>query len=299
MKAKKDVSLIINPRAGASHSNEYAVSINSLLTERGYNTNTYFTEFQGHATQLAKELSSKSDFIVCCGGDGTLNETVCGIIESGLNIPLGYIPAGTTNDFAKTLKLSKNLTDAVNTITEENAVSLDIGFIDDKKPFVYVASFGLFANVSYDTPQETKNKYGHAAYIIDGIKSLSDIKSHKAKITADGTVYEGSFIFGSVTNSLSLGGIMNFKASDVTLNDGKFELLLIKTPESITQIGNIVVSMINQQFNAKEIFFTHASEILFEFESPVAFTSDGEYAGTYEKIKTTNSKGRLSLYIKK
>ncbi len=299
LKAKKDVSLIINPRAGSSHSKEYAVSITSLLSERGYNTSTYFTESQGHATQLAKELSSKSDFIVCCGGDGTLNETVCGIIESGSDIPLGYIPAGTTNDFAKTLKLSKNLTDAVNIITEENAVSLDVGFINEQKPFVYVASFGLFASVSYATAQESKNKYGHAAYIIDGIKSLSDIKTHKAKVTADGIVYEGSFIFGSVTNSLSLGGVMNFKASDVTLNDGKFELLLIKTPESIPQIGNIVVSMINQQFNAKEIIFTHASEILFEFESPTAFTSDGEYAGTYEKIKITNSKGKLRLYTKK
>lgn len=299
MKAKKSISLIINPNAGSAQMKGQSSTIASLLSERGYNTSVYFTERRGHASQLAKELSETSDFIVCCGGDGTLNETVCGIIESGRDIPLGYIPSGTTNDFAKTVKLTKNLTDAVNIITEENAVALDIGMLNENKPFVYVASFGLFTSSSYGTSQESKNKFGHAAYIIDGIKSLSDIKHHKAKVTADDVVYEGDYIFGSVTNSHSLGGILNFKPSDVQLNDGKFELLLIKTPENITQLSNIIVSMLNQQFNAKEIVFTRASVITTEFESPVSLTVDGEYAGTFDKVKIENIKGKLCLYTKK
>ncbi len=301
MKAKKNITLIINPKAGAGifGTEEKALGIVSLLTERGYNTDVKFTSAQGHATQLAKEYAPNSDIIVCCGGDGTLNETVGGIIASGTDTPIGYIPAGTTNDFAKTLKIPKDITEAVNIISSEHGVSLDVGEIKCGKHFVYVASFGLFTNVTYSTPQNTKNKLGYMAYLLDGIKSLSEIKTHRAKITADGEVYEGEFIFGAITNSLSIGGVMNFAPSDVVLNDGKFEVLLIKMPKTLTQLGNIAVNLLNKKYSSSDVTFTHASEITTEFEQPTALTFDGEYAGTFDNVHINNLKGRFTLYVKK
>ena len=301
LKAKKNITLIINPKAGAGTfgTEEKALGIVSLLTERGYDTDVKFTSAQGHATELAKEYAAKSDIIVCCGGDGTLNETVGGIIASGENTPIGYIPAGTTNDFAKTLKIPKDITEAVNIISAEHGVSLDVGEIKDGKRFVYVASFGLFTNVTYSTSQNTKNKLGYMAYVLDGIKSLSDIKTHRAKITADGEVYEGEFIFGAITNSLSIGGVMNFAPADVVLNDGKFEVLLIKMPKTLTQLGNIAVNLLNKKYNSSDVIFTHASRIITEFEQPTPLTFDGEYAGTFDNVHINNLKGRFTLYVKK
>ncbi len=301
MKAKKNITLIINPKAGAGifGTEEKALGIVSLLAERGYDTDVKFTSAQGHATELAKEYASKSDIIVCCGGDGTLNETVGGVIASGIDTPIGYIPAGTTNDFAKTLKIPKDITEAVNIISAENGVALDAGEIKDGRHFIYVASFGLFTNVTYSTSQNTKNKLGYMAYVLDGIKSLSEIKTHRAKITADGEVYEGEFIFGAITNSLSIGGVMNFAASDVVLNDGKFEVLLIKMPKTLTQLGNIAVNLLNKKYNSSDVVFTHASEIITEFEHPTPLTFDGEYAGTFNNVHINNSKGRFTLYVKK
>lgn len=301
LKAKKNITLIINPKAGAGvfGSEEKALSIVSLFSERGYNTDLKFTTSQGHAVSLARECAKNSDMIVCCGGDGTLNETVRGIVQSGTDTPIGYIPAGTTNDFAKTLKLPKDITEAVNVISAEHAVSLDLGETADGKHFVYVASFGLFTHVTYSTSQSTKNKLGYMAYVLDGIKSLSEIKTHRAKITADGEVYEGEFIFGAITNSHSIGGVMNFNPSDVILNDGKFELLLIKMPKTIAHLGNIAVNLINKKYNSSDVIFLHASEIITEFEHPVPLTFDGEYAGTFDSIHIKNSKGRFTLYVKK
>ena len=301
LKAKKNITLIINPKAGAGAfgTEEKALGIVSLLTERGYDTNVKFTSSQGHAIELAKENAASSDIVVCCGGDGTLNETVQGIIASGEDTPIGYIPAGTTNDFAKTLKLPKDITEAVNIISAEQGVRLDVGETDNGKRFIYVASFGIFTHVTYTTSQNTKNKLGYMAYILDGIRSLSEIKSHRAKITADGVVYEGEYIFGAITNSLSIGGVMNFKPSDVVLNDGKFELLLIKMPKTLTQLGNIAVNLINQKYSSNEVVFVHASEIITEFEQPTPLTFDGEYAGTFSDIHIKNSKGRFTLYVKK
>lgn len=301
LKAKKNISLIINPKSGAGTfgTEEKALRVVSLLSERGYNTDLHFTHSQGHAISLAKEYADKSDIIVCCGGDGTLSETVQGVILSGTDTPIGYIPAGTTNDFAKTLKIPKDITEAVNIISAEQTVSLDIGETDTEKQFIYVASFGLFTHVTYSTSQSTKNKLGYMAYVIDGIKSLSEIKTHRARVTADGEVYEGEFIFGAITNSLSIGGVMNFSPSDVVLNDGKFELMLIKVPKTLAKLGNIAVNLINKKYNSDDVIFVHASEITTEFEHPTPITFDGEYAGTFENIHIKNSKGKFSLYVKR
>ncbi len=301
LKAKKNITLIINPKAGAGvfGNDEKALRIVSLFSERGYDTDVKFTSSQGHAISLAKEYAKSSDVIVCCGGDGTLSETVEGVILSGTDTPVGYIPAGTTNDFAKTLKIPKDITDAVNVISAEQGACFDIGKTSEGGYFVYVASFGLFTNVVYSTPQSTKNKLGYMAYVLDGIKSLSEIKTHRAKITADGEVYEGEFIFGAITNSLSIGGVMNFNPSDVVLNDGKFELLLIKMPKTLTQLGNIAVNLINKKYNSNDVIFVHASEIITEFENPTPLTFDGEYAGTFNNVHINNLKGRFTLYVKK
>ncbi len=298
LKAIKNAALIINPKAGKQISEEKANEISSLLKERGYKTDVYFTEHRSHASEISQNCAADYDVIICCGGDGTLNETVSGIVNTIDPPPLGYIPTGTTNDFAKTLKLTKNLPAAANIISAEKATLLDVGLLNKEKYFTYIASFGAFTKVSYETPQSVKNKFGHLAYIMDGIKSIGEIRPHKATVTADGRIYSGDYVFGAVSNSVSIGGILNYRTNDVILDDGMFELLLIKVPKDHNDWSITAKNIFEQRFDEGGIVFTHAKKIAFEFEEDIPFTTDGEYAGTFKHIAIENLNKKLKLLVK-
>ncbi len=293
----KNISLIINPKAGHLISQQRGNRIAELLQKHSCNVRLFYTERRGHAMQIVADNAKKTDIFICCGGDGTLNETVNGVMEHAPNTPIGYIPSGTTNDFASTMKLSKNLDRAVSVITSGCLFQTDIGRIKESgRYFSYIASFGAFTSVSYQTPQETKNVFGHAAYIFDGIKSLKDIKGHRVTVYTDDGVIDGDFVFGSITNSMSVGGVMSFKKNDVCLDDGKLEVLLISMPENPQQLSDIMFQLLNQKHDGKTVRLMHSSHIRMVFDAPTSFTADGEFAGEYVDISVDNVQKALKIY---
>ncbi len=292
-----NVCLIINPKAGHAVSVEKGEKISNMLKKHGCNVECFYTAHTNHATELVEKNLGKADVFVCCGGDGTLNETVAGIMHCAADTPIGYIPSGTTNDFANTLGLPKNPEKAVEMIANGNIFRTDVGIINGThRHFTYIASFGAFANVSYETPQDVKNMLGHTAYILDGIKSIKDIKPIHARIKADDWETEGSFIYGSVTNSMSVGGMISLKKDDVVLDDGKFEVLTVSAPENVQQLGETMRMLFNRKYDGKRVNLTHSSHVEFEFDKPISFTADGEFAGEYEKISIDNIPRGLKIY---
>ena len=219
----KKLLFIMNPFAGQKKANKVLPEILMLFTEAGYDINIAMTTGPGAATRLAAERGGDVDLVVCCGGDGTLNETISGLLMAGLQVPVGYIPSGTTNDFASSLKLSHNPVQAARDIIEGQPIPYDIGKFGDRY-FSYVASFGAFTKSSYAVPQTVKNALGHTAYILGGISELSQIRNEHVRMEIDGEVVEDDFLFGAICNSTSVGGILTLPPDRVDMRDGIFVL---------------------------------------------------------------------------
>ena len=239
----KTLLFIYNPAAGKAKITSALGEVTALFQKEDWLVTLYATKAAGDATKAVQELGSSYDRIICSGGDGTLSEVVTGLIHGGLKQPLGYLPAGSTNDFSKTLRLPANLCKAAAIAAAGEPFACDMGQFNDSHIFVYVAAFGLFTNVAYETPQEIKQILGHAAYVLKGIQSLTDITSYSMTIQHDGIVEEGNFIYGMVSNSVSVGGFQGMKNHDVILDDGKFEVLLVETPTSLAQLNTIIAAL--------------------------------------------------------
>lgn len=236
------------------------------------------------------------DLIVCCGGDGTLNMTVSFFIEENCRKELAYIPAGSTNDFAYSLGLSRDADAALLSTIEGKPKKIDIGQFNGIRYFLYVAAFGAFTKVSYSTSQKAKNLLGHAAYILEGIKSLSDLKSYHMIVELEGEKIEGDFILGMVTNSLSIGGFKNLLPQDSTLDDGEFELVLVKMPRSIGALNEIAISLLGEKPEENQhIYYRKISEITLKSEEIVSWTLDGEFGGDTKVANIKNKKELLSV----
>ncbi len=296
-KAKK-ILLITNPTAGKQRAKAGVTSAADLFLEKGYITTALTTTKKGDAAEFVEEFAGQHDMVVCCGGDGTLNEIISGLMQAESRIPIGYIPAGTTNDMAKTLHLSKNIKKAVYVVLNGQPVYQDIGIFNNTDYFSYVASFGAFTKVSYATPQWMKNKFGHLAYVLDGIRSVGDIHPYRLKVTADGLEEEGEFVYGSVTNSSSVGGIIQFKREDVCLNDGQFEVLLVRNPTNPVEVRSIFYGLIHHNYNKNNVLFFHAKEISFQFEQETSWTVDGEFAGRPREVHIKNLHNAVQIIRK-
>lgn len=276
----KTLLFIYNPAAGKAKITSSLGEVTALFQKDDWLVTLYATRAAGDAVEVVQKLGGQYDRIVCSGGDGTLSEVVTGLIHGGLKQPLGYLPAGSTNDFSKTLGLPANLRRAAEVASKGHPFPCDMGQFNDSHIFVYVAAFGLFTKVSYETPQEMKQMLGHAAYILKGIRSLGDVTSYHMTITHDGIVTEGNYIYGMVSNSVSVGGFHSMKNHDVILDDGKFEVLLVETPTSLTELNTVIGAVIARTPNAKVHSF-QASRISFHCEKQVAWTLDGEYGGDH------------------
>lgn len=275
----KKVMLIVNPKAGRTTSESKAEALKKIFIRYGFLPDLYMTEYAGHATELAAKSKDKYDMVVCSGGDGTLHEVVDGLMTLDKRPVLGYLPAGTTNDFAKSLKLQKFPELAVAAMAKGKIQTVDCGEFNGKT-FVYVSSFGAFTKVSYGTPQDAKNVFGRSAYIFDGIQSVFDIRPYHARITTDDAVFEDDFIFGAVTNSLSVGGVINLPRDSVSMSDGKFEVLLIKSVENPEDLPDTLHACMDLNFDNENVIFTQSSSVKMEFKEDTPFTLDGEYAGS-------------------
>lgn len=294
----KKLLLIVNPRAGKNKSKEPLYDAIARLSEGGYLIRVAETRSRGDATRFAREMGPEYDVVACYGGDGTLNETISGLMELENRPVLGYLPAGSTNDFAATLRIPAVPYMAADIIDADTPMALDVGRHNGRY-FSYVASFGAFTKASYSAPQEIKNALGHFAYILEGIKSLDSLRPYHCRVTADEEVIEGDFIFGSVCNSTSLGGLVKLDPNRVRMDDGVFELVLLRMPKTALDLTNLLLSLKQMQYDNPGIFFRHASHVTVETEEDLPWSLDGEYAPSAPVVQIENCHGAIRLLVKK
>ena len=273
----KNLLFIYNPKSGKMLINEYIDEIIDYFSQNGYFTTAYATQSAGDARCKVEEYGENFDEIIVSGGDGTLDEVVSGALKAGIKPTIGYIPTGSTNDFAKSLNIPADIELAKNIALKGKIKDLDVGKLEGKF-FTYVAAFGSIAQVSYETDQTMKNIFGRSAYIFEGMRSISNLKSYKVKITIDGEVMEDEYIHGMVTNSVSVGGFTKIIGENVGLDDGIFELMLVKNPKSIIDLNQIIAGLSNHKEN-DFVTFKEGRSFRFETEEDLSWTLDGEYGG--------------------
>ena len=245
----KKLLFIMNPFAGQRRANRYLTDILTLFNRAGYDVTVYMTAGPGDGARMVEEKAADMDLIVCCGGDGTFNETVTGMLRAGADVPLGYIPAGSTNDFAASLRLPTNVLKAAQLIVEGKPRRYDVGQFGNRY-FTYVASFGAFTRASYATAQSVKNALGHTAYLLEGIQELSQLKNIHVRLELDGgRVIEDDFLFGAISNSTSVGGILTLDPKQVDMSDGLFELLLVRAPQDLGEVSECLRALQTQKYN--------------------------------------------------
>lgn len=271
----KKLLFILNPCAGTRKANKLLADILSVFNRADFDVHTYITQSRGDAIRVTRERASEMDLLVCCGGDGTFNETVTGILESGAATSVGYIPAGSTNDFAASLGLPTDILEAARHIVQGQPVEYDMGKFGQRY-FSYVASFGAFTRTSYTTPQNVKNALGHMAYLLEGIQEISQIKNEHVRLELDGEVIEDDFVFGAISNSTSLGGILTLDPKQVDMRDGRFEIMLVRMPRDIMELHECVLAVQKQQYNCKMITFRSARQVKITADPAMPWTLDGE-----------------------
>ena len=294
---KKRMLFVFNPKAGKGKIKTHLLDIVDIFNKGGYEVIIRATQGPKDAYAQVKEYADQVDLIVCSGGDGTLDEVVTGIVEMDSKTPLGYIPAGSTNDFANSLFMPKNMTKVAEMIMEEELYHCDIGRFN-QKTFAYVAAFGLFTDVSYETDQDLKNVLGHVAYVLEGVKRLFDIKSYHMKVTSDEVQAEDDFIVGMITNSRSVGGFKNLTGKNVDMNDGLFEVTLIAHPKNPLQLQEIITALVVAEDNTDLIYSFKTKKLTIESDEEVPWTLDGEFGGDHSYVDIENRHKALNLYLK-
>lgn len=294
----KKLLFIYNPKAGKALIKEKIGEIVEILSEK-YEITIIPTKKVKDAIEIAKNRETKYDLIVCAGGDGTLDEVVKGISLSNFNTPIGYIPCGSTNDVSNSIGLSKDIITATKDILYGEECLYDYGTFNDNI-FVYVAAFGLFTDVTYDTNQDLKNALGHFAYVLEGAKRLSDIKSYHMKITYDGKTIEDDFILGIISSSKSIGGFKVLEMlpnQNIQLDDGLFEVTLIKLPKNIQELNNAILYLtnINKTYENSSLYSFSTSKLTIESKEYIPWTLDGEFGGNHQKIEIKNKNKGLKL----
>ena len=290
----KRMLFVVNPLAGQRKGQRYLADILSIFNKAGYRTEVHITAAHGDAIQVVRERAAGNDIVVCAGGDGTLNEAITGVLQSGQDIPLGYIPCGSTNDFASSLKLPGNVLQAARRIVEGSPTRYDVGQFGERY-FSYVASFGAFTRSSYATPQNVKNALGHYAYVLEGIQEISQIRKEHVRMEANGQVIEDDFIFGAISNSTSVGGILTLDPNRVDMGDGEFEVLLVRMPQNLTELHECIVAVQNQQYNCSMITFFSTSQVTVQADPGMLWTLDGEKEQGHAEVTATNLHHAITL----
>ena len=293
----KKMLFVFNPKAGKGKIKTHLLDIVDIFSSHNYEIIIRSTQAPRDAYEKAKEYADSVDLIVCSGGDGTLDEVVTGIMEVDSSVPIGYIPAGSTNDFANSLFMPKNMIRVAEMIMAEELYHCDIGRFN-QKTFAYVAAFGLFTDVSYETDQDLKNVLGHVAYVLEGVKRLFDIKSYHMKVSSEEVQVEDDFIVGMITNSRSVGGFKNLTGKNVDMNDGFFEVTLIVHPKNPLQLQEIMTALVMAEDNTDMIYSFKTRQLTIETDEEVPWTLDGEFGGDHSYVDIENRHKALNLYLK-
>ncbi len=292
----KKATLIVNPVAGKMRVKNTFFEIVQKLCEADLLVTVRITKTKGDAISIASSLTPDTcDMVLCAGGDGTLNEVICGIMNSGYDFPIGYIPCGSTNDFAQSMNLSINPLTACEQILSGKARPFDIGMFDGKRNFSYIASFGAFTETSYTTSQQMKNALGHFAYVLESIKSIGNIKPYKVSSVVDGKVTTGEYIFGAVANSTSIAGVLKLRADEVDMNDGKFEVILAKNPTNAQELNELIGAVVTANLKSPMLTYFKASKVEIRSEDRISWTLDGEQMDGSHKLIIENLHNRINL----
>jgi len=275
------------------------VKVVQVFSDADYIVTVYPTKAREDATVRTRKVTpGEFDLVVVCGGDGTLNEAISGFMETGVKVTLGYIPAGTLNEWSSNIGIARNILKAAQDIPTGQEITLDTGKFGDKY-FTYTASFGAFTSASYSVPQNVKNTFGQAAYFFEGIKELTNLKSYHLKFECEEKTVEGDYIFGGISNSMSLGGVLKFKESMVKLNDGFFEVLLIKKPDNIIKYQPLIDAILHKKFDYDGMEFFHTRRITVSGGEGLSWTLDGEYAEGKDVITVENIHSGITLVVPK
>ena len=293
---EKQLLLILNPCAGQRRANRMLPEIIRTFWDFGYRCVTYVTAQSGDPTCYLAEHAGEFERVVCIGGDGTLNETIAGVLQSGVDLPIGYIPAGTTNDYANSIGLSSDVLRAARDAAGGEIQRLDVGSFNGRY-FSYTASCGAFTRTSYSTPQSLKNTLGHLAYILEGIKDLPSIRPYHLRVETESSVLEDDFIFCAITNSTSVGGILKLDKELVSLNDGLFEVMLIRSPEVAIQLTSIIHGITAMDLPNEMVHFFEAGQIRVTSDEDIEWTLDVERAegGSVAEMRNLHSAIQIVL----
>ena len=283
----KKMLFVMNPYSGQRRANRYLSEIIGLYNRAGYQVITHMTAGPGDAARIVGQLGKEVDVVVCCGGDGTFNETISGLLQNEISIPVGYIPAGSTNDFAASMNLPTNIMQAAQLVLEGTPVSYDVGKFGERY-FAYVASFGAFTRASYATPQSVKNALGHTAYVLEGINELSQIRKEHIRMEIDGRTVEDDFLFGAISNSTSVGGILTLDPTQVDMSDGLLEVLLVRAPRNLLEIHECIQAVQSQRYNCAMITFCSGQHIKIWADPDMPWTLDGEREVGHSQVDAVN-----------
>ena len=297
----KKLLFVYNPRAGKEMLKPRLSDVLDIFVKAGYEVTVHPTQAYRDAYYQIKEYEvGKYDLIACSGGDGTIDEVATGMMkrrEMGKDVvPVGYIPAGTTNDFAKSLHIPRKPLAAADNAVKGVPFPCDIGKFNDSV-FVYIAAFGIFTDVSYETDQAVKNVLGHMAYILEGAKRIFNIPSYKIKVEHDGEVIEDEFIFGMVTNSRSVGGFSNMVGKNIVFDDGLFEVTLIKTPKNPIALQEIIAALLIEQVDTKHMYTFKTKKITFDSVEEIPWTLDGEFGGEQDYGEIENVQKAMEIMV--
>ena len=293
---RKTLLMIINPRAGRSKPTGPLLDAAAVFSEGGYLLSLHKTSAPRDAMVHAAKYGGDYDVVVAVGGDGTLNEVACGLMQLEHPPLLGYLAQGSTNDFAASLQIPADPAEAARRMLSCRPRRLGVG-LWNRHHFMYVATFGAFTRTSYTAPQAAKNALGHFAYILEGMKDLNSLRPYQVRITADGENLDGEYLFGAVCNSTSIGGLMRLDPQRVVLDDGKFELLLIPSPKTPADLQNLVMGLLEQRYDREGLIFRHVSSVHLETESAPAWSLDGEYAPSSPVVDIVNCHQALEVLL--
>ena len=294
---KKKLLFIFNPCSGKGQIKNKLMEVIDIMVKAGYEVTVHSTQDREDAMQKVKSEAKNYDLVICSGGDGTLDEAVTGMMQSEKKVPLGYIPAGSTNDFANSLKIPKDIVKAAHAAVEGRKFPVDVGYFNGDS-FIYIAAFGLFTDVSYQTSQELKNVLGHAAYFLEGAKRLHNITSYKMRVEYDGNIIEDEFAYGMITNSVSVGGFKKLTGKNVLLDDGLFEVTLIRMPKNPVEWNEILGCLANLKDDSELIYTFKTDCVKFLPEDVIPWTLDGEFGGEHKNVIVKNVHQALEIMVK-
>lgn len=298
--ANKKMLLVVNPVSGKKMAKQYMMRMINRFDQAGYNVTACCTQIDKNAYDIVINRGGEFDIVVCCGGDGTLKQTVCGVLKLGLDIPIGYIPMGSTNDFAGSLGIpTDDVYAAVEAIVNGEPKPVDIGAFGDEN-FIYVAAFGNFTAISYAVNQKIKNVLGKNAYYLQAVKDFFRMKPYHARVEADGEFFEGDYFYGAASNSYAVGGMPVLHNMGVEFDDGYHELVLVRMFKNPAELLRLANDMVHKTVAKNDnVIIRHCKHIKFMFDDPTPFTLDGEFGGDQLEVEANTLEHAVKIMVQR